>query len=188
MKYSIGINLKDTTARNMDNSRSRRLQCSLQVIFALLSLLVIAIPFGAAAGGKGKLASDQHAMTNLRLNQLILNVADKVKGQLGMWQLQFRTREIFILTDEAHNRMRIMTPVIEEEKLQANQLRTILEANFDRALDARYALDRGFVWSVYIHPLAELRDGQFLDALEQVKALADNFGSSYASTGMIFGR
>jgi len=133
------------------------------------------------------MAPDRQAMTNLRLNQLILNVADMVKGQLGMWQLQFKARDIIILTDEAHNRMRIMTPVIEEEKLQAGELRTILAANFDRALDARYALDRGFLWSVYIHPLAELRDGQFLDALEQVKVLADNFGSSYASTDIMFG-
>lgn len=86
------------------------------------------------------------------------------------------------MTDENHNRMRAMTPVAQADSLSPDDLRTLLEANFDRALDARYALYKGALWSVYIHPLRELGESQFEDALHQLSSqlstLADHYGTS----------
>lgn len=90
------------------------------------------------------------------------------------------------MTDENHNRMRAMTPVAQADSLSPDDLRTLLEANFDRALDARYALYKGALWSVYIHPLRELGESQFEDAPRQVSSqvssqlstLADHYGTS----------
>ena len=63
----------------------------------------------------------------------------------------------------------------------------MLEANFDRALDAKYSIYQDVVWSVYTHPLGELTVEQFKDALNQVARLSQNFGGSYTSTDWIFG-
>jgi hypothetical protein len=62
----------------------------------------------------------------------------------------------------------------------------LLGANFDRALDARYASGRGYLWSVFLHPLSSLTDSEFLDGVEQVVTLARNYGTSYASSNLLF--
>jgi len=61
-----------------------------------------------------------------------------------------------------------------------------LQANFDSALDARYAVANGVLWSAYIHPLSSLQDKQFLEAVGQVVNLTSTFGSSYSSGALIF--
>jgi hypothetical protein len=38
-----------------------------------------------------------------------------------------------------------------------------------------------------MHPLAELTEAQFRDGVEQVATLADNFGTSFASSNLSFG-
>ena len=63
----------------------------------------------------------------------------------------------------------------------------MLEANFHSALDAKYSMFEGFVISVYTHPLRELTRDQFVDAMGQVVNLAQNFGTTYSSTSLIFG-
>ncbi len=105
----------------------------------------------------------------------------------GRWKVIFMQRELFIITDELANRMRAMTPVIEEENLDSNDLKVLLEANFDRALDAKYSLYQGFLWSSFTHPLQELTVEQFKDALKQVATLADRYGDTYSSTDLVFG-
>jgi len=126
-------------------------------------------------------------MTNQRLDGLIRNSSKTVKGQLGYWQLNIGGRDILVITDTAHNRMRIMTPVAAQDQLDKAELTRLLEANFGSALDAKYALRENTLWSVFTHPLAELSEEQFLDCMAQVANLAGNFGSSYASSNLIFG-
>ena len=126
-------------------------------------------------------------MTNVRLGELISELSDEVKGQLGYWQFLVQQRDVLVITDEHHNRMRIMTPVTSEDKLDAEELSRLLSANFDRALDAKYAISNETLWSVFTHPLAELTDEQFIGCVGQVVTLADNFGTSYSSSGLYFG-
>ena len=125
-------------------------------------------------------------MNNERLETLLKSVATIREGQLGAWTAVFEGRLVIVLTDEANNRMRVITPIIESKKLDDAALKRLMEANFESALDARYALFKDYLWSVYVHPLAELSGAQFLDALNQVKQLADTFGDSYSSTGVVF--
>lgn len=126
-------------------------------------------------------------MTNARLDALIRIVGVEVEGQRGAWQFQYDGRQMVVFTDESHNRMRIMTPVVEDQKIKKGEFRTLLAANFDRALDARYAIGRGYLWSAFIHPLAELTDEQVLDAVKQVHTLAETYGGAHASSDMKFG-
>lgn len=95
--------------------------------------------------------------------------------------------KIYLITDEKANRMRLMAGIVETEKLSKEDLDILMEANYDRALDAKYAISDKILWSVYVHPLRELHEKQVVDALYQVFALVKNYGTSYASTDMIFG-
>lgn len=126
-------------------------------------------------------------MTNARLDELVRELSGEVQGQLGYWKMKVSGRDIFVVTDESHNRMRIMTPVTDDKGLDTEELHRLLSANFDRALDAKYAISNGTLWSVFTHPLAELTDEQFIGCVGQVVTLADNFGTSYSSSGLFFG-
>lgn len=125
-------------------------------------------------------------MDNRRLHKLLQKEAAIVEGEPGFWQIEFAGRTLLVLTDETHNRMRIMTPVIEDEELDNEDYRILLAANFDRALDARYALSNDVLWSVFLHPLRELSETLLVNALQQVVRLAENFGDTYASSDLLF--
>lgn len=144
----------------------------LPVLFFLLVLSATSLP--------------AQGMDNDRIAALLEREVQELEGDPGFWQFVFGERALMLITDPAANRMRIFTPVVEEKFLDEDQLRRMLEANFHSALDAKYALYGGYVISVFTHPLKELSEEQLLDALHQVVNLADNFGSTYSSTSLIF--
>lgn len=127
-------------------------------------------------------------MDNDRLGILIREAATEIhEERSGFWKFEIDSAVVFVITDQTHNRMRIMTPVGEVDSISSEQCQILLSANFDRALDARYCLNDNVVWSAYLHPLRELISSEFLGALSQVVRLAKNFGSSYSSTDIVFG-
>ncbi|HEB62796.1 MAG TPA: hypothetical protein ENI82_06560 [Bacteroidetes bacterium] len=132
------------------------------------------------------LFAQEKPMNNAYMNEILKEVIDEVQGELGNWQFIHNNHLVLIITDEAHNRMRIFTPVIEEQKLEDGQLTKMLKANFHSALDAKYCLFNEFVITVFTHPLKELQKDQFIDAIKQVLTLADTFGTTYSSTELIF--
>jgi len=93
---------------------------------------------------------------------------------------------VIVLTDEAAGRMRIITPV-GDKPLEGARVHTLIEANFHTALDARYALQNGVLWSAFIHPLGPLTQDQFLDGIGQTIMLARTYGTTYSSSGLRFG-
>jgi len=94
---------------------------------------------------------------------------------------------VTIIADPGANRMRILVPIASATGLSDEDLMRMMQANFDTALDARYAVAQDRLWSVYIHPLAELKRQQFVSAVAQTVTLARNYGGSYASGGVVFG-
>lgn len=134
-----------------------------------------------------KVPNMRQIMTNARLDELIRELSGEVEGHFGYWQLKVSSRKVLVVTDENHNRMRIMTPVTATSELGIEELHHLLSANFDRALDSKYALSQGKLWSIFTHPLAELTDEQFIGCVGQVVTLADNFGGSYSSGNLFFG-
>lgn len=126
-------------------------------------------------------------MSNEKIEKILYRETQNVEGVRGRWQFELHETTLMILTDEEANRMRIMAPIAEEKDLETDQYKTMLEANFDRALDAKYAVFQGVVWSVFTHPLAELTVEQLKDAMQQVVNLSQNFGGSYTSTDFVFG-
>ncbi len=125
-------------------------------------------------------------MDNDKLEKILYVVSDTIRGQAGQWQFIIESRPMICLTDEAHNRMRIITPVIEAKDLTEEQLQACMEANFHSALDVRYAISDDLLWVAFIHPLQELTKEQAIDAISQVYNAALTFGGSYSSTDLVF--
>ncbi|MEX0586340.1 MAG: hypothetical protein WD176_06835 [Pirellulales bacterium] len=125
-------------------------------------------------------------MDNRRLRTLLDKAADSVKGRSGCWRVHFEGRRMLVVTDEECDRFRVMSPVTEDIGLDALDMQVLMAANFDRTLDARYAINGGYLWAIFLHPLGDLTEKLLVAALEQVKNLADNFGRSYASSDLKF--
>ncbi len=126
-------------------------------------------------------------MNNEKLEVVLETVADSVNGYPGYWEVNYKERQLLCLTDESHNRMRIISPIIEVDKLDENLLLDVLTANFHAALDVKYAISKGVLWSVFIHPLKELEESEVTSAVNQVVNAVNNFGTTFSSTEMIFG-
>ena len=94
---------------------------------------------------------------------------------------------MILVFDENADRMRMFTPIGPESALDSGLMRRMLQANFDSALDARYAIANELIWGVFIHPLSRLDDEQFASALVQVLNVATSFGSSFSSGLFTFG-
>lgn len=94
---------------------------------------------------------------------------------------------IQVITDPAAGRMRIVIPIVMETSLGPERIKRIMQANFDSALDARYALAQGVLWATFIHPLSSLSDEEFLSGLSQTLNLVATYGSTYSSGLFVFG-
>ena len=126
-------------------------------------------------------------MNNQRLRELIRKKAVTIlEDELGFWKFEFEEMLVLVITDESHNRMRIISPILELTTLPNEQWLALMTANFDRALDARYCVNGDMLWSAFIHPLEQLNASQFLDGLQQVVTLSKNYGTSYSSGGLEF--
>ncbi len=126
-------------------------------------------------------------MTVEKMDKILKNESKKVGGQLGNWQVEYKGLPFIVITDVKANRMRIISPIVEDNKLAPADLVKLMEANFSRALDAKYSIYQKVLWSSYAHPLGELTENQFKDALNQVYNLVKNYGTTYSSTGVVFG-
>ncbi|MBF0245259.1 MAG: hypothetical protein HQL31_08300 [Planctomycetes bacterium] len=104
----------------------------------------------------------------------------------GYWKAMYESWPLVVMVDELHNRIRIMVPICEASELDEGECRFLLEANFDRALDARYALSGGLLWSLFQHSFSDLSPDEFIDSLAKVHALAENYGTTYCSTDIVF--
>ena len=126
-------------------------------------------------------------MTTSAIGKLLDSYLTELEGEDGFWRGMREEVQIFVLSDDSHDRMRIMAPIGELKDLEAGVLQMLLEANYDRALDAKYALRGKEVWSVSVHPLATLAPDDFASFLDQVVRLVKNTGSTYASSDLVFG-
>lgn len=151
--------------------------------------LLLAAGFGGHAVSSAT-AQDEGPMNNARLDRLIgeiEGIEGEIEGRPGFWQFSFQGHQTYVITDERADRMRIMVPVAPAESLSQEALLRVMQANFDTALDARYAIAQGALWSAFIHPLSPLDDAEFRAGFLQVVTLAATYGTSYSSSGLRFG-
>lgn len=103
--------------------------------------------------------------------------------------LQFTIQDIpvMIIADATNDRMRAMVPIASAEGLTPQDLLRMMQANFDTALDARYAVANGRLWGVFIHPLAPLEKDQLISALVHTVNVARSYGQTYSGGAQVFG-
>ena len=122
-----------------------------------------------------------------RLAGILRELADSASGDARVMELSYRGVDMVLVTDTAADRMRLVAPIADASALDKAALEILMAANYHSALDARYAISEGVVFSVYIHPLSPLRESEVRSAVEQVAALVDTFGTSFSSLGVVFG-
>ena len=159
-------------------------------IAAGAALAVFAACPATPAGAQDTPAAEtdcRQPMTAERLGELVRAVDEEAVQQGPAWSLSVDGLDAIVVYDTAADRMRIMIPIIEAGELEAERLLRLMQANFDSALDARYAIARDMLWGTFIHPLGTLTDEEFLVGLGQVVNVVTSYGTSYSSGLLMFG-
>ena len=128
----------------------------------------------------------QPSMNDERLGALIARLGSEVEGQPGFWRFNFGNARMVCITDETHDRMRVMAPIAALEEVKPEEILTCMKANFDKTIDTRYCINNETMWTVFLHPLNCLTAALFHSACCQVSEAARNFGGSYSSGGLKF--
>lgn len=132
-------------------------------------------------------ALNDNPMTAERLGQLIRGIDEEAKSSGPVWAFSVADLEVAVIYDVSADRMRIIIPIGPIEDVPKEELVRILQANFDSALDARYAIADGKLWGAFIHPLSELSDEEFLVGLGETANVVLTYGTTYSSGLFIFG-
>ena len=125
-------------------------------------------------------------MNNDILAAIFNRLSNNVEGQSGHWKFKIEETLIICLSDQIHNRMRIISPIIKVSNISPEQITKCMEANFHSVLDIRYSISDDILWAAFIHPLKELTEYQVEDAIKQVYSGANTFGTYYSSGTLIF--
>ena len=149
--------------------------------------LAIAIPKPADSISPSQQPLVHVKMDNRRLGALIAHIDAEFEGQPGNWRLMVQGIPAYVITDEQADRMRILVAAADATELGPDTLYRILQANFESALDARYAIAQDTVWSAFIHPLSTLDEDEFFSAVAQTYNAALTFGDTYSSGVFQFG-
>ncbi|WP_299830058.1 hypothetical protein [uncultured Roseobacter sp.] len=126
-------------------------------------------------------------MTLERLANIILNIDEDAQLRGSAIEFTIQDIPVIVVTDPRADRMRAMVPIRSSDGLDPEELMRLMQANFDSALDARYAVARGRLWGVFIHPLSPLEQDQFLSALVQTVNVARTYGQTYSGGAQVFG-
>ncbi len=145
------------------------------------SLMMVLLLAGLAA------VKAQEKMTPELLQETIKALAEEVTAEGSTIQFSFKGVPMILIYDEQADRMRLVAPIIETKNLEEGMLEKAMEANYHSALDARYAISNDIVWSVFIHPLSDLRQSFFKSAILQVATARATFGDAYTSGALLFG-
>ena len=125
-------------------------------------------------------------MTAEHLGELILRVDEDAVLDGSSWFFSVEGLATTVVYDIAADRMRIVIPIVKAEDVDSETMLRLMQANFDTALDARYAMANGMVWGTFIHPLSTLSDEEFLVGLAQTANVVLTFGSTFSSGMFIF--
>lgn len=120
------------------------------------------------------------------MGKLLESYLTDLEGDNGFWRGNRNEVPVFVFCDDEHDRMRLMAPIGVVEELDSDLLHVLLQANYDRALDARYAMRERELWAVVVHPLATLATDDVPSMFDQVVALVKNTGTTFSSTELVF--
>lgn len=126
-------------------------------------------------------------MTYERLGRILAALDPEMQPSGPAFRLQISGVELFVVTDVSADRMRAMVPIRPAADLTSEDLMRMMQANFDSALDARYAVANGMLWAAFIHPLSPLEKDQLISGIGQVVNVARTYGTLYSGGGAQYG-
>jgi len=100
---------------------------------------------------------------------------------------EYSKLEVTLVTDATADRMRIVIPIAETTGMNVEVLQRLMQANFDSALDARYAIGQGILWSTFLHRMSSLTVEDFLSGIGQSINIVNTFGTTFTSGELTFG-
>ena len=169
----------------------------LRWVFALLIVFGFACNRGEGATNTEGSSGDEDVieepttpglgMTVAVMDRLLRSATPTIEREGNAWALEYIGTPVLVVADPTANRMRIVSPVIAADAVTEDQWVAIHLANFHTALDARYAVSGGVLYSLFLHPLGSLTEADLRSALSQVVVLSRTFGATYNSTDMTFG-
>ncbi len=131
--------------------------------------------------------AQEEPMTPDRLASIVLALDPDAALSPNGIEITIEDVPVLIVMAPAADRMRAMVPIASVEDVTPEEMNRMMQANFDTALDARYAVAQGRVWGVFIHPLAALEREEFLSGLAQTVNLALTYGTTYSGGAQVFG-
>lgn len=122
-----------------------------------------------------------------RLLEIVVAIdeAARLTGNGATFEIEDTT--VTLVFDVRADRMRLISQIRPSDGLSGSQLRRLMQANFDTALDARYAVAQGQLWSTFMHRMTTLETEDFVSALAQTVTLVKTYGTTYSSGAMSFG-
>ncbi len=126
-------------------------------------------------------------MTFERLGEIIKVLDPEARVAGPAYELTIQDIPVLVIADVEADRMRAMVPIRAAEGLSNEDLLRMMQANFDSALDARYAVANGRLWATFIHPLSPLQKGQLISGIAQTVNVARTYGGLYTGGAMQFG-
>jgi len=147
---------------------------------------VVAVPLWAQTSDAPAEAVEP-PMTIERMAQILTALDPELLTNGPSFQLTLADIPVLVVTDPVADRMRAMVPIRSAAGLEPEELMRLMQANFDSALDARYAVAQGRLWGVYIHPLSPLKREQLISGLMQTVNVARTYGQAYSGGAQIFG-
>ncbi len=127
------------------------------------------------------------AMAALALLTIVTTIDEDTQLTANGATFNIDDTTVTLVFDINADRMRLFSQIAPSDGLSGPQLRRLMQANFDTALDARYAVAQGQLWSTFIHPLTSLTQDDFVSALAQTVTLVKTYGKTYSSGAMSFG-
>ena len=122
-----------------------------------------------------------------RLLEIIvaIDAAARLTGNGATFEIEDTT--VTLVFDVRADRMRLISQIRPSDGLSGAQMRRLMQANFDTALDARYAVAQGQLWSTFMHRMTTLDTEDFVSAIAQTVTLVKTYGTTYSSGAMSFG-
>ncbi len=136
---------------------------------------------------EGDVLEDKAVLAASRLRDAVIRIDPGADLLASGANFAVQGVRVTLIYDLNSDRMRIVTPVASVNDVTTEEIVRLMQANFDSALDARYALAQGAIWSTFIHPLSSLSLDDFASGLGQTVNLALTYGSSYSSGALVFG-
>lgn len=131
-------------------------------------------------------ASGEQVMDQATMEQIIKDNAASHGGQAGLLEFEYHGVRMAAISDAANDRMRILSPVANYADVGREHLDAMMEANFHKTLDSRYAVTGGVLYAVFIHRLSILEQQDIEHAMDQVANLVLSYGSEFTSGDLTF--